>query len=80
MHPESATHKSPANGVDENMGTAAEDAEGLKRSVELSLDDRARDRASGRGEHLDDDVPIGHAKCAASWASSGCSRCSHECG
>ena len=44
------------------MGTAAEDADarrGLKRSAEMPIDDRARDRAPGRGEHLDDDdVPI----------------------
>ena len=43
------------------MGTAAEDADvrrGLKRSAESPIDDRARDRAPGRGEHLDEDVPI----------------------
>ena len=31
---------------------------GLKRSAELPLDDRARDSAPGRGDHLDEDVPI----------------------
>ena len=30
----------------------------MKRSAELPLDDGARERAPGRGEHLDDDVPI----------------------
>ena len=50
-----------AEGTDEPMGTAAEDADvrrGLKRSTEMPPDDRARDRAPGRGEHLDEDVPI----------------------
>ena len=43
------------------MRTAAEDADtrrGLKRSAELPYDDGARDRAPGRGEHLDHDVLI----------------------
>ena len=69
MHPESEAHTSPRaqeqkwQGVaveHEPMGTAAEDADvrrGLKRSADLPLDDRARDRAPGRGEHLDEDVP-----------------------
>ena len=46
-----------AGGAEEPMRTVAEDAHtrrGLKRSAELPLDDGAR----GRGEHLDDDVPI----------------------
>ena len=49
-----------AKGADEPMGTAAEDADvrRFKRSAELPLDDRARDRAPGRGEHLHEDVPI----------------------
>ena len=50
-----------AGGAEEPMGTTPEDAEtrrGLKRSAELPPDDGARDRAPGRGEHLDDDVPI----------------------
>ena len=50
-----------AEGIDEPMGTAAEDADvrrGLKRSAELPLDDRPRDRAPRRGEDLDDDAPI----------------------
>ena len=45
--------------ADEPMGTAAEGANvrrGLNISAELPLDDRARDRAPGRGEHLDEDV------------------------
>ena len=76
MHPESEAHKSQrtgaeaagssggaprAEGADEPMGIAAEDADarrGLKRSAGLPLDDRARDRAPGRGEHFDEDVPI----------------------
>ena len=40
-----------AEGTDEPMGTVAEDADvrrGLKRSAELPLDDRARDRAPCR--------------------------------
>ena len=58
-----------AGGVEEPMRTAAEDAgtrRGLNRSAELPLDDGARDRAPGRGEHLDDDVADCHANCAAS--------------
>ena len=50
-----------AEGTDEPMGTVAEDTDvrrGLKRSAELPFDDRARDRAPGHGEHLDEDVPI----------------------
>ena len=50
-----------AGGSGEPMPTAPEDAEtrrGLKRSAELPPDDGARDRAPGRGEHLDDEVPI----------------------
>ena len=44
-----------------DQGTAADDADtrrGLKRSEALPLDDEARDLVRGRGEHLDDDVPI----------------------
>ena len=40
---------------------AAEDTDTrrrLKRSAELPIDNGARDCAPGRGEHLDDDVPI----------------------
>ena len=73
MHPESEAHKCPreqerssggacrAEGADGPMGTEAEDADvrrGLNISAELPTDDRARDRAPGRGEHLDEDVPI----------------------
>ena len=42
------------------MQTASEDAEtrrGLKRSAELPTDDQMLE-VRGRGEHLDDDVPI----------------------
>ena len=56
-------------GAEESTRTAAEDADtrrGLKISAEQPPDDGARDRALGRGEYLDDDVPICHANCAAS--------------
>ena len=52
---------SRVGGAEEPVRTAAEDADtrrGLKRTAELPLDDGARDRAPGRGEHLDDVVPI----------------------
>ena len=54
MHPRAGEAAEPTR-------TAAEDAEmmrGLKISAELPPDDGARERAPGRGKHLDDDVPI----------------------
>ena len=50
-----------AGEAEEPMRPAAEDADkrrGLKRSAQLPPDDGARDRAPGRGVHLDNDVPI----------------------
>ena len=50
-----------AEGADEPMGTAAEDADvrrRLTRSAALPPDDAARDLVRSRGEHLDEDVPI----------------------
>ena len=50
-----------AERADEPMGTAAEYADvrrRLKKTSDLPPDDGARDRAQGRGEPLDEDVPI----------------------